>query len=135
MRYIGIDYGARRIGWATADGETRIAVPRGVILRENDSQAIGEIAAVLKSESIEGIIIGVPLGHDGRETDESREVRAFADKLKEKINVPIEFENEMFTTRMAAHEGVKKENADASSAAIILQSYLDNSIREYTNDK
>ena len=125
MRYLGVDYGWVRIGVAVGDEEMRIATPREVILRQNDAQAIGEIALVVKRDGIERIIMGLPLGHDGSETDESREVRAFAKKLREKINLPVEFENEIFTTRMTKHEGVKNENVDAASAAIILQSYLD----------
>ena len=127
MRYLGIDYGRARMGVAVGDEETRIAIPRGVILRENDAGAIAEIRVVIEWERIKKIIMGLPLAHDGVETDESRAARAFAKKLQEKINLPVEFENEIFTTRMAKHEGVKKENRDAASAAIILQSYLDKS--------
>ena len=125
MRYAGIDYGAKRIGMAVGDEEVRIATPRGVVRRVSDAQAVREIIAAVRQEGIGIIIMGLPLAHDGSETGESRAVRRFAEKLKEKIDVPVEFENEIFTTRMAAHEGIKKENADVASAAIILQSYLD----------
>ena len=125
MRYLGIDYGAKRMGMAVADRETGIAIPRGVMTRENDAAAIGKIVAMIGDERIGSVVIGLPLAHDGGETGESREVRAFAEELKEKISVPVEFENEMFTTRMATHKGVRKKDIDAASAAIILQSYLD----------
>ena len=135
MRYVGIDYGAKRMGMAVGDDEMRIATPRRVVLRENDVQVIGEVVAIIRQEQAEKIIMGLPLAHDGSETDESREVRAFARKLKEKTDMPIEFENEIFTTRMASHGGVKKEDKDAASAAIILQSYLDRKQHETSNTK
>lgn len=130
MRYVGIDYGEKRIGVAAADGETGIAVPRGVILRENDAQAIKETTSFIMREQIGRIIIGLPLGHDGAETDMSRAARAFGDTLGAAVGLPVEFENEIFTTRMAAHEGVPKDSLDSSSAAIILQSYLDKQKKE-----
>ena len=122
---MGIDYGARRIGLAVADGEMNIATPLGVILKENDAQAIAEIQIVFKQERVDRVIMGLPLAHNGSETKESFEVRAFAEKLKGEVSVPMAFENEMLTTRMATHAGVRKEDTDAASAALILQSYLD----------
>ena len=110
---------------AVADEEIQIAVPRGVVVRESDRQAVDEIAAVIRRERAEMVVIGLPLAHDGAETEQAREVRAFAKKLREKTGAPIEFENEIFTTRMAEAAGGKAEMSDASAAAIILQSYLD----------
>jgi RNase H-fold protein (predicted Holliday junction resolvase) len=52
-------------------------------------------------------------------------VRKFAGKLHTSLTIPVEFENEVFTTRMAESTGVKKEHADDVAAAIILQSFLD----------
>lgn len=125
MRYLGIDYGMRRMGMAVADEETMIATPRGVILRNDDAQAIRAIGAIIAEEKIEQVIVGLPLWHDGAETQASREAREFAEKLKQATGAILEFENEMFTSRMANHAGVKKNWIDAASAAIILQSYLD----------
>ena len=124
MRYLGIDYGERRIGVAAADEEVRIAIPRGVIRYQDDAQAIGEIASLVKEAGAVKVIMGVPLAHDGADTQESRIIRAFAAKLQTHIGIPIAFENEIFTTRMAEATGAGKKS-DASAAAIILQSYLD----------
>ncbi|MEK7541614.1 MAG: Holliday junction resolvase RuvX [Patescibacteria group bacterium] len=130
MRYLGIDYGKARIGAATADEETGIAIPRGIIRREDDAQAIAEIRILARKEGIEKIVVGLPLAMDGAETEMSRAARAFAEKLSVVSAVPVAFENEMLTTRMAGHAGVAKDLIDASSAAIILQSYLDKKIED-----
>ena len=125
MRYLGIDYGMRRIGLATADGDTRIAVPQSALKCKNDAQAIDEITSVVKKEEIEKIIIGLPLGLDGRKSEMSAQAISFGEKLRAASGLPVEFENEMLTSRMAHDAGMRGSNIDASSAAIILQSYLD----------
>lgn len=125
MRYLGIDYGGRRIGLATADGETRIAVPRAVVERKNDPQVLRDIAAFAAREDIAAVVIGLPLGMDGGETDTSHRARSFAERVGARLRLPLYMENETFTSRMAMHAGVAKERIDAASAAIILQSFLD----------
>lgn len=125
MRYIGIDYGTKRVGWATADEETGIAVPRGVIGRTNDVQLLTEIAALIGGEHADLLVVGLPLGHDGGETEMSALVRAFAEKAKEKLGVPVVVENELLTSSIAAQSSTGDEHIDAASAALILQSYLD----------
>lgn len=125
MRYLGIDYGARRIGLATADGETRIAVPRDIIQRNGDAEALAGVAAFIAREGVTDIVIGLPLGADGAETEQSRRTRAFAERVAAAVRLPVYMHNETFTSRMAAHAGSDKKRIDAAAAAIILQSYLD----------
>lgn len=130
MRYLGVDYGLRRIGIAISDGEGKIAFPHSVILRETDESALRDVAALIKRESVEAVVIGVPLAFDGAETEVSARARAFGGKLKDAVNVPIFFENEALTTRMAKQSGASGKHKDQSAAAIILQSYLDRTNQE-----
>ncbi len=125
MRHLGIDYGRKRIGIAISDPEGKIAFPRRVLTRHSTVQAIREIAELMKCEKIEQVVIGLPASLDGRETKMTEEVRAFARVLQKQIKCAVAFENEMLTTKIARQAGVKKEHRDASSAALILQSYLD----------
>ena len=129
MRYLGIDYGGKRIGIALSDPGGRLAFPETVISHGNTQKAAEKIKAILEKEEVSKIIVGLPLGLDGKETAESVEVRQFTEGLKKRTMLPMEFENEMFTTRMAKHPGVKKDRLDASAAAIILQSYLDKQVK------
>jgi len=135
MRYLGIDYGLRRIGFAIADEDVRVAVPRGAVLRTDDAQAIGELLSLARKERIEKIIVGLPMGLDGRETEISSSVRVFGDELGVESGLPVEFENEALTTRMAAASGASGEHKDQSAAAIILQSYLDKENAKRKNEK
>ena len=123
MRYLGIDYGDVRIGIALSDAEGKIAFPQKTIL--NNKSAIISLAKRAKQEGVATIVIGLPISFGGNETDQTKKVRAFAKMLAQKIAIPIEFENEILTTRMARDAGAKKKTIDASAAAIILQAYLD----------
>ena len=125
MRYLGIDYGGKRMGVALSDPGGRLAFPEAVIFHNGIQGVWEKIKVILQKERISKIVIGLPMGLDGKETEESREVRQFTKELKRLTALPIEFENEIFTTRMAKTPGVKKDRLDASAAAIILQSYLD----------
>lgn len=130
MRYLGIDYGRRRIGLAVSDAGARIAFPHGTIHHAGNVFVLDQILSVVKRErDMCGIVVGLPLGMEGQETEESQYVREFARELASKTDLPIEFENEMFSSRIVENAGVAKEHVDESSAAVILQSYLDNKNR------
>lgn len=125
MRYLGIDFGTKRIGVALSDPGGNIAFPHSTVYRRGNVFIYDQILSLAKREHVAKIILGLPLGMDGSETEESGRVREFAKELGAKTNIPVEFENEMFSSRMAADAGVAKEHVDESSAALILQSYLD----------
>lgn len=125
MRYLGIDYGDKRIGVALSDPEGQIAFPKTVILNIGFERVIRNIKSLVEIEKAVKIVIGLPLAMDGKETDQSQKVRNFVEALKKEINAPIIFENELLTTHLAKAAGVKKEHTDEAAAALILQSYLD----------
>lgn len=130
MRYLGVDYGLRRIGIAISDSEGKIAFPHSVILRKTDESVLRDVAALIKRESAESVVIGVPLAFGGTETEVSVATRAFGGKLKDAVKVTVFFENEVLTTRMAKQSGASGKHEDQSAAAIILQSYLDRTNQE-----
>ena len=125
MRYFGIDYGLKRIGIAISDDEGRMAFPAGVIPNRGGNMARREIVRRIKKENIGSVVVGLPVGLDGKETEQTETTRSFIVGLKKLIKIPVETENEMLTSRMATASGMTDHHIDASSAAIILQSYLD----------
>ncbi len=125
MRYLAIDYGLKRIGVAVSDEDGRMAFPAGVIINHGTGLVIKKINERIKNKSIDVIVVGVPIGLDSSETEQTDITRLFIASLKKVIRVPIETENEMFTSRMASAAGMRDGHIDATSAAIILQSYLD----------
>lgn len=125
MRYLGIDYGSKRVGIAVSDERGKIAFPRAMV--PNGAKVFSLIRAIAAKESAGMIVVGLPVLLNGSESGETRRTRRFAERLKKTVRLPLAFENEMFTTRMARASAVKKEYVDESSAALILQSFLDKS--------
>ena len=118
MRYLGIDYGKARIGLALSDPGGLIAFPHTVVHTPE------EVIREAKAEGAEAVVVGLPLSFSGRPSAQAQGTRAFAAKLGQALQLPIEFENEVLTTKMAERSS-EKHRADASAAALILQSFLD----------
>lgn len=125
MRYLGIDYGEKRIGIALTDPGGRIAFPRKIIFNRRNMSTLDELKTVIEEEKISKVIVGLPLFLSGEESEISGRVRSFVEKLEKIINLPIEFENEILTSHMVERFGVSREHTDEAAAAVILQSYLD----------
>lgn len=124
MKYLGIDYGDKRIGIAVSDSGGRIAFPKKVIFNRGPN-IYTQIKTIIEEENASKIVIGIPLAFDGKETEQSKKTRAFAGELGRAISLAIEFENELLTTHMVEGVGIKKEHTDEAAAALILQSFLD----------
>lgn len=118
MRYLGIDYGEKRIGLALSDPEGKVAIPYSVV------GFFGGVVSAVKKENIGKIVVGLPIGFSGKDTDQTKIIRKFAEALEKKVKLPVELENEVLSTKIASQFS-SKDKIDASAAAIILQSYLD----------
>lgn len=127
MRLLGIDYGRKKIGLALGDTESKIAVPLEVIYAEGEV-ALLKLLKLIQDEGIEKIVIGIPSAVGNHPNEKQiAVVRSFIDKLKSHTNLPIEEEDESFTTtesrRLMKEEGALADE-DALAAMIIAQSYL-----------
>ncbi|MFH1225882.1 MAG: Holliday junction resolvase RuvX [bacterium] len=120
MKLLGIDYGDRHLGLAIADSETKLASPWQII-----GNNFIELKRIITEEKIEKIVVGRPIGHRGQ----LAKTKKFLELLKNNLTLPIDTEDERFSTVMANKliKGNKKkgERDDAISAMLILQSYLD----------
>lgn len=142
MKYIGIDYGTRRIGVAVSDTHGRIAFPKMVVPTEQAHTLIPCILAHEKDagEEVGGIVIGESRSNDGEENEVMVVARRFASSLAKMVQVPIFWEWEGYSSAQAGNarraEGAARgiiarktpreyEIVDASAAAVILQSFLD----------
>lgn len=120
MNYLGIDYGEKRIGLAKGDSNLKIATPLKTIL--NEPGVLNELAHIVNTEVIEKIIIGVPMSFDGGANSFVAKIVEFAEDVEARTDVPVETVNEIFSSKMASENSTK---IDESSAALILQTYLD----------
>lgn len=125
--YLGIDWGEKKIGVAVADSETRVAVSLATI--PNNAALLERLSAIIGERNVREVVIGIP-SHVNRERVEYDGERLGA-LLTERFDVPVRYENEMFTTKMARAElmaqGVRgrlDDHDDAIAARIILESFL-----------
>lgn len=125
--YLGIDWGEKKIGVAVADSETRVAVSLTTI--PNNAALLERLSAIIGERNVREIVIGIP-SHVNRERVEYDGERLGA-LLAERFDVPVRYENEMFTTKMARAElmaqgarGRLNDLDDAVAARIILESFL-----------
>lgn len=120
MKILAIDYGKKWIGLAISDEERKWAFPYKVL--KNDKNLFRYLAEIAKNEDIYKIVIGLPLNKEIQATDQTSKIENWAQKLIKQVEIPIDFENEIFTTKMAKAMG--KGNEHARAAALILESYL-----------
>ena len=129
-----MDVGQRRIGIAISDSLELFAQGHSVLVRNNslrrDLEIIGEI---IKKETVEGIVIGLPKNMNGTEGVMAEKIRAFGKKLGEKIELPLIFWDERLSTVAAERvlleadlsRRKRKQKIDQVAAVFILQNYLD----------
>jgi len=136
MRYLAIDYGIKRTGLAVCDARETIASPLKVLAGQR--RLIEEIEQIVASENIEGIVLGLPLNMDGSQGPQARQVLAFADRLKQRLGIPIYLQDERLSSFGAEEKlqttglsrAKRRERLDALAAAEILQAFLDERRRE-----
>ena len=130
MKILAIDYGEKWIGLALSDEGHKWAFPYKIL--ENGKDLLKNLAEIIKNEDIYKIVIGLPLNKKMQNTAQTEEVRKWAEELIKKVAIPtpsgrgpdrsvgVDFENEIFTTRMV--RGGKDDHSHA--AALTLESYL-----------
>lgn len=121
-KYLGIDWGEKRIGLSIADGETKIAIPYKV------AKDIEEISKIIKTEGINEIIVGLPTKLNNKPGKNVELTRNFISGLKKTTALPVVEIDERLTSKGAdALCGDKKTKAsrDAIAAMLILQTFLD----------
>lgn len=145
MRFLGIDYGTKKIGLATADEELKIAVPRPAFYYKNKEELFSYLKKFIEEENIDRVVVGLPLSLSFQETQISQEVRWFVDNLKSVISVAVDFENELLSTKEAESQKSvifrkiksrapqKQVDLDSQAAAIILESYFNRKAANSSN--
>ncbi|NOZ03082.1 MAG: Holliday junction resolvase RuvX [FCB group bacterium] len=131
-RVLGIDYGDTRIGLALSDPLHVIASPYKTLIVRDEKQILEEIELIVADNDVELLVVGLPLGMKGQETDQTRRVRKFASLLKS-TGYEVTFEDERLTSVSAKRSlvmqeiktGHNKGLVDQTAAAILLQQYLD----------
>lgn len=123
MKYLGIDYGSKRVGVAISDESLIFSFPLTVL--DTSDNLLDEIKKICDENKIEVIVVGESRDFSFNENDIMKEVHPFISKLKETIGLPVYLHPEFMTSQEAERLQGKNEMTDASAAALILKSYLD----------
>lgn len=123
MKYLGIDYGTKRVGLATSDDGGLMAFPLRVLLNSRSLPA--HISKICRDEKIGTIVVGESLNFQNKHNAIMSEITIFVEEIKTQSGIPVVFMNEVLSSREAMHLQGDNDQNDASAAAIVLQSYLD----------
>ena len=132
-RILAIDYGLKRMGLAVSDALGLTAQGLTTLERTRAEDDLARIRDISVEYTVERVIVGHPVAKDGRETEMSRRVAQFAEKLRRRLPCPVELWDERLTSveanRMLRGSGIsirkRQQAADRVAATLLLQSYLD----------
>jgi putative holliday junction resolvase len=121
VRVLALDYGAARTGVAISDPTGTLARPLRVVRRAATDEGLKELAALVRSEAVDRVVVGLPLTLRGERGEQAEETERFAEALEAALDVPVERYDERFTTTLAG----PGPDEDARAAAHLLTSYLE----------
>ena len=122
-KYLGIDYGEKRVGVAVSDNEAMVAFPKVVL--ENDQDLIKKIVEFCIGNEVGAVVIGESKNNKGEDNKINPKIIVFKRDLGNAIKVPIFLEPEFMTSLQVENTFGKTDMLDASAASIILQTYMD----------
>jgi putative Holliday junction resolvase len=122
VKVLALDYGSARTGVAVSDPTGELARPLCVVERASSEAGLERIGELIREQSAERVVVGLPLTLRGDRGEQARETERFADALRAATAVPVELFDERFTTDLAEGGGSAPE--DARAAAHLLSSYL-----------
>lgn len=135
MRYLGIDYGSKRVGLALSDEKGMIAFPYKVL--KNDMAFIDSIHNICGEEEISAIVVGESQDLSGAPNKIMGSIEELVKNLEAGLGLPVYLQKEFMTSLHASPQKTKEifsarktkkgENIkdDTKSAVLILQRYLD----------
>ncbi len=135
-RVLGLDFGERRVGLAISDPTATIAQPLPALTRRAGKRPpVEAIARIAEEHEATDIVIGLPLTLEGEESDWTRAVRAFGQRLAERTGLPVHYVDERLSSVRAERavrslglpkrERERKDRVDTAAAMLLLQAYLD----------
>ena len=135
-RVLGLDPGESRWGVALSDPLRIVASPHTVIeVRGDGREARAQLKGIVSDESVDLIVVGLPLSLDGSIGPAAVRATETAEALRTMLSprVRVELYDERFTTvsaQRALQEGgvrgkASRQRVDKVAAAVLLQSVLD----------
>ncbi len=123
MRYLGVDFGEKNVGLASSDQELKLAFP--LVVLKNDDKLLSQIEKICQEKEVGLIVVGESKNYSGQDNKIMKDIKIFVENLKGVIQLPIEMHPEFLTSVEAERVQGKNEMHDASSAALILKSFIE----------
>ncbi|HRH32063.1 MAG TPA: Holliday junction resolvase RuvX [bacterium] len=131
MKYLGVDFGLRKIGTAIGDDGSHVAVPFELVPGGDDAAV--RITQIAKREGVEAFVVGLPIPTDFHQSEEQLErTMGFVTQLGEVSGLPVRVVDEQFSSaeaRRIQKEYGAKASEDEIAAMLILQAYFDEETR------
>ncbi|MBN1257793.1 MAG: Holliday junction resolvase RuvX [Planctomycetes bacterium] len=131
MRYLGVDFGEKRVGLAITDQEGMIASPLTILKVKSPEDALRQVLATIREYKVDLVVLGYARRMDGRVGAKARECETFAKSLRgegllvelwdERLS-SVQAERSLREADLSHHK--RKQHLDAVAAQMILQSYL-----------
>lgn len=134
-RILGIDYGSKVVGLATYHwGSDPYPLPFDRLIVKNTKQILGELKNILSNESIDAIVLGLPLFTDGKESKMTAQVREFGQILQTEFpEIELFYQDETLSSYEAQDRmknsarydfKVDPKQIDALAASIIIEDFV-----------
>ncbi len=131
-RLLGLDVGTKTIGTALCDAGWSFASPAALIRRTKFTKDKEALAAMVATQGVKGLVVGLPLNMDGSDSPRTQSTRAFARNLAD-LSLPILLYDERWSTVAAERaliaqdmsRGKRADRIDSAAAAHILQGAID----------
>jgi len=124
-RVLALDYGVARCGCALSDPTGTLTTPIEPVLRPATRRGLARVVDLVREREVGRVVVGLPLSLSGRDSAQTKETRAWAARLAERVEVPVELYDERFTTLLASRDpGAPTSSEDSRAAAHLLASWL-----------
>ncbi len=123
MRVLALDYGSARCGVAVSDPSGTLATPLEPVLKPGTRRGLQRLAQLVGELGAERVVVGLPISLSGGDSAQTRETRAFAERLRAVVDVPVELYDERFTSSLAQQAG-GTASLDSRAAAVLLDEWL-----------
>lgn len=130
---LGFDFGKKYIGVAIGQELTGSASPLGSVKAREGIPDWDSMSKFIKEWQPDFVVVGLPLNMDGSEQQLTHDAKKFGNRLAGRYGLKVEFQDERLTTATAkealfaygGYRNLKKDNIDAESAKIIIESYFE----------
>ena len=130
---LGIDPGAKNIGFAICDENKKVATPLKILKKSKFEDLLKAINQIIEENQIKGIVVGNPINMDGSRGKSSQSASDFAKNLSKNITIPITMWDERLSTEgtfkitkeLGTNTTSRVNKLDKNAAAFILQGAID----------